>query len=141
MGILVLPYELKKVSARLVKTEKKYANYINNICEFEDIEYTNDLFLKMSGESLDFGSIEHTEMYFRAGREYWEITTTKSYFKFEILNKPQWREIPREESEEIINELSNKRFFKEFNKVLDVFLNKEYEFGSTLFSWKRKYKY
>lgn len=136
MSSLVLKYDTDKISARLVKTEKKYAKYINNICEFKDLNYINDLFIIMGGESLDFGSIEYTETYFKEGKEFWEITTSKSYFKFQILKKPQLTEPPIIKHKEIVDELKAKRTYKEIHKLADKFLNEEPDFSLMTPPWK-----
>lgn len=135
MGALIWPCELNKVSARLLKTEKKFANYINAICEFEDIEYTNDLFLRTGGENLDFGFIEYVDVYKKSGIEYWEITTSMSYFKFQILNRPQWVEV--KDSDVILNALKEKKSLKDIEQGIDSLLNEKYDFSSISFPWNR----
>ena len=136
VGVLVLPQEVSDVTARLIVTDKKYANYINNICEMKDIEYTNDLFLKIGGKSLDFGGIEHVETYYKSGKEYWEITTTKAYFKFQVLNKPKSVVIPVGDKRGTVDELKCKRLLKEVNQMFDSFFNKECDFSKMTPPWK-----
>lgn len=125
-------------TARLVKTEKKYAKFINSICEIRDIRYTHDLFIRIGGESLDFGSIDHKEMHIRDGKEYWEIFTSKGYFKIQVLHKPEQKRIPMKRiNKEIVDELESKRFIRDFDKMLDDFLNQEIDLNSVVWPWNK----
>ena len=124
-----------KVVARIVKTDSKYKEYINNFCQFEDPQFVDYLFVKIGGRSLDWGDIEDIEIHKNKKKEIWKIKTTKGKFQLQVLEKPEWVDI--EINKRVItDELSARRRFKNLLKGDILSMLRLDKLAKVVFPWK-----